>query len=435
MKALALWWVGCFILLTAVFASGATSADALSRLVGDYPSRPVNQRLHFDRVSEVLPLNHIDARLARSSPTPGGFMFRIANDPRILDVDRLDRYNGGWVPGPADLESREMYHSQYGLQGRIYSAAAGSMNLDRAATIALLEGLTAAALAAMLATIILLIRRCWGSGAAMAALAFCALSTGFNLFAPSLYWVTFLHVAPAAVTSAALLPQELKRGAWAGAFFLILILIIAKILSGLEFLTVTIAAAAVPFFMAFSVGRISARQLVLSGAAVLATGILAFAFAMAFYEHSHLEAFGTSGLAHLANRTDVWVPQANKGLVDHARDMAKVMLINFIDYDGFGIPNFFVLAIGGYFLLNSTWHLLKRDMESESSRVELTVAAAFAASISWLILQEEHIVFHARYSAILMAYPFGLYLAAGAVWLFQSRTAGDRLAPSRTVQA
>ena len=436
MKALLSWWIGCFIILVAVFASGATNADALSRFVGDYPTRPVNQRLHFDRVSEVLPVNLIDARLAGSSPTPGGFMFTIPNDPRILDINDLDRYNGYWVPGPKDLERRIIYRSQFGLQGRLFSAAAGAMNLDRKATVALFEGVAAAALAAMLAIIILLIRRCWGDRPAIAALVFCALSTGFNLFASSLYWVAFLHVAPAAVTSAALLSRDVGRVSWAGAYMLMLILFIAKFLSGFEFLTVTVAAAAVPFFLAFSVERITAGRLVRHSAAVFATGVLALGLAMAFYDRQHLEAFGTSGLAHLSSRTDVWIAQSAKGVVDHARDLAKVALVNFIDYRGFGVPNIVVFAIGGYFLLKSARTLISLDLGSQRARVELAVAAAFAASVSWFILQEQHVVFHARYSAYLMAYPFGMILAAGAVRLLQLRGAAVRpTAGPRAVQA
>ena len=422
MKLMTSWWLGCFILLATVFVSGVTSADALSWIVGDYPTRPVNQRLHFDRISESLPENHIDARLVGSSPAPGGFMFRIQEDPRILDVNRLDYYNGFWVPTPADLERRVLYTSQYGLQGRAYATAAGVLKLDRHTTFALLRGLTAAALAAMLATIILLIQRCWGTRGALAALSFCAISTGFNLFAPSLYWITFVHVAPAAIISLALLLPAMKRLLWAGAYLLLFLLFTAKFLSGIELFTVTIAAAAIPLFVAFSVGHLTARSLFRQSAAIFAVGGIALGFAMAIYELEHMKAFGSSGLAHLSNRADVWAAQSAKGFVDHLRDFAKVLLVNFVDYKGFGVPNVVPFTIGGYFLLRSFRALVRREWDSERTRVEYAVAAAFLASISWVILQEQHVVYHARYSALLLAYPFGLVLAAGTVRIFELAT-------------
>ncbi|MDP8914196.1 MAG: hypothetical protein M3N39_11555, partial [Pseudomonadota bacterium] len=180
------WWLAAFLVLGTLFVSGALQPQALPRLAGDYPTRPMNARPHFDRISDSLVENVIDARLAGSTPTPGGFMFRIPGDPRIVDVYNPAAYNGEWQPTRQDLERRTIYSSQFGLQGRFYAAAAAGLEIDRQSAVALLRGVTAAGLAAMLAILILLIRREWGKAAALWSLAFCAVSTGFNLFAPSL---------------------------------------------------------------------------------------------------------------------------------------------------------------------------------------------------------------------------------------------------------
>jgi hypothetical protein len=40
------------------------------------------------------------------------------------------------------------------------------------------------------------------------------------------------------------------------------------------------------------------------------------------------------------------------------------------------------------------------------------VAASFFASLSWVLVQPHHLLFHPRYATIVMAFPFGIFLAA-----------------------
>lgn len=417
-KVYILWWTISSMVLAAVFATGVTKPNALPFFFRDHPTRPVNTRPHFDRVSEFLIENQIDARLLGSSPTPGGFMFRIPQDPRLLD-DRW-AYDGYWIPTKEDLERRWMYPSQFGLQGRLYAAAAGAIDLGRSETVKLFQSLTAAALAAMLSVLILLIRRDWGVPAALSAFAFCVLSTGFNLFAPSLYWVTFLQVAPAAVVSAALLANLREKWQWLLVYLIVLILLTAKFLSGFEFLTVIVGATTMPFFIAFSTGRLTARELLGRSAVTIAAGITAFVLALTFYNHHYASTFGESGIEYLLSRADEWTVRS-KGMLHHLRDLARMFLLNLVDYNSFGLPNLLAMAAGGALLLATGRRLLLRaGFENERSRIILTMAAAFSVSASWLVLQLQHVMWHPRYTSFILAYPFGLVLAAGVARLVSS---------------
>jgi hypothetical protein len=427
LRASLFWWLAAFSILSAAFLSGVLRSQALPVWIGDYPSRPVNERPHFDRSSEFLVENMIDIRLLGVAPPPGGFMFRIEPDPRMLDVDRLRAYDGYWVPKASDLSRQSVYKSQFGLQGRVYPAAAEALELRRQDAVQLLQSANALLLAAMLATILLLFRKEWGAAAALSALAFCVFSTGFNLFAPSLYWITFVHVAPAAILSLAILGGAHRRLAWLGAYSLVFVLFAIKLSSGYEFMTATVGGAVLPFLVSYGAGRIGWRALLVHAAALNAVGLAAFAVCLAAYNLHFQATFGESGIAYLLSRSDEWGAPAVQSAVDLLRNFSKVLLINFVDVGGYGLPNALPLAAGGLFVLLGVRALFLRLTEEASSRLFLAIAGGFLISIAWAALQPQHILFHPRYSSILMSYPFGLLLVAGMVRLLQLARARRRL--------
>lgn len=429
------WWLAAFLLLGLVFVSGVLNPQAIPSLVGDYPTRPINSRPHFDRSSEILVENMIDARLAGSAATPGGFMFRIPGDPRVLDANVPASFDGDWRPSAKDLEGREIYSSQFGFQARVYAAAAAALDADRTRALAALRGLTAICLAATLSVILLLIRREWGGKAAAWGLAFCALSTGFNLFAPSLYWITFMHVAPAALISAALLLGVRSRIGWSSLYLALFVLFLLKFLSGFEFLTVTVAGAAIPFFLVQGRGDIVSPVLLRRIASILAIGIAAFVAAIAIHHVAYQSTFGQSGLAHLLSRSETWTSAGGIGLDEQVRQFAKILVVNMIDYAGYGVPSLVGFAAGVLFLLFTARLLLRRDFHDPRLPVYATITAAFLASISWLVLQSEHVAFHPRYATILLAYPFGIFVAAGTARLLSHHAAAPSPSPQNSPQA
>ena len=394
--------------------------------IGDYPSRPVNERPHFDRGSEFLVENMVDSRLAGIAPPAGGFMFRIEGDPRWLDVNRPAAYDGYWVPAPEDLRRQSVYKSQIGLQGRVYPAVAAALGLRRDNAVALLHSANALLLAAMLATILLLFRKAWGGAAALGAMAFSIFSTGFNLFAPSLYWIAFVHVAPAALLSLALILETNGTLAWIGVYCAVFALFATKLLSGYEFMTATVGGAALPFLVLYGTGKIGHRSLLAHGAALLATGVAAFVACLAVYQLHFQSTFHASGIAYLLSRSNEWGAPLGEGAAGFVRNMSKVMLINSVDVGGYGVPNAVPTAMGGLAVLLGARALLLRRSDEASARIVLAIAGGFLISVAWAVLQPQHILFHPRYSTILLSYPFGLLLAAGAIRLVDLARARPR---------
>jgi hypothetical protein len=422
-----LWWLAAFSILAAVFVSGVLRPQALPVWIGDYPSRPVNERPHFDRVSEFLVENMIDIRLLGVAPPPGGFMFRMEGDPRLLDVQRPRAYDAYWVPKPEDLKRQDVYKSQLGLQGRFYPAVTEALNLSRRNAVALLQSVNALLLAALLATILLFIRKEWGGGAALGGLAFCVFSTGFNLFAPSLYWITFVHVAPAAVLSIAVMRDVSGRLAWIGVYSAVFVLFAIKLSSGYEFMTATVGGAALPFLVLYGAGKIGHRTFFAHAATLFAIGLAAFAVSMAAYLVHFQSTFHESGLTYLLTRIDAAGAPTAGSAASLVLDVSKVLVINFVDVAGFGVPNAFAFAAGGLFVLLGAWALFKRRTEQPSARIALAIAGGFLVSVAWAALQPQHIIFHPRYSTIILSYPFGLLLVAGGIRLLESARARRRL--------
>lgn len=420
------WWLFAFAVLTLVFTTGFLHSSALPSILGKYPTDVVNRAPNFDNVSEALIENRIEMRFVGLETRFSEFLFTVRKgnkvDPRIFDIDRPDRYDPGWRPERPDLEARSFYRSQIGLQGRLYAAASDAMGLDREQTYLVLRTFNTLMLAAMLATLVTGLATVWGRTAGLAALGFCIFATGFNLFAPRLYWATFVHVAPTVVTGllAARLPHR-GLSAHIVAFTAIAVLFVAKFASGYEFMTVTIAAATLPFFFAFADGRIPLKRLIAYAAAVVTTGVAAFGVTLGLHDLLFWHAFGESGLAFLRGRNESTAGLPFTGPLGAPLQIAKVAMINTADVGGYGVPNFIALAAGLPFAWIALRALVRRDFADERARIALVVSAALLASTSWMLLQFPHVSFHPRYSTILVAFPYGIVLAAALGRLWQLR--------------
>jgi hypothetical protein len=279
----------------------------------------------------------------------------------------------------------------------------------------------------MLATIVALLREQWGGAAALGALAFSIFSTGFNLFAPSLYWITFVHVAPAAILSLAVMLGARGRLAWMGVYFAVFVIFAVKFSSGYEFLTATAGGAVIPFLVLYGAGKIGHWTFLAHAAALFGTGVAAFAVCLAAYQFHFQATFHASGFAYLLSRSNEWGGALGEGAVGLLRNLSKVLLINSVDIGGYGVPNAVPVAAGGVSVLLAARALLLRRTEEASARIVLAIAGAFLVSIAWVALQPQHILFHPRYSSILLSYPFGLVLAAGGIRLLELTRAQRRL--------
>jgi hypothetical protein len=407
------WWVFSFMLLSLVYITGMVSSSALPRIIGEYPTKPVNERPHFDTVSEVVTTNSIDLELI-GEPNPTGFLRVVRSDPRVLDIEHPERYRPDWVPGRTELQQADHYRSQIGIQGRTYSLLARAMGLERDDTFGVLRTFSSVALAAMLALLVATLYLAWGRAPAGAALAFCVLSTGFNLFGPSLHWVAFIHVAPTVIM--AILATKLPEARWTArllAFGLAGFFFFLKFGSGYEFMTATVAATTIPFFVAYSVGRISMATLVKLSFAVFALGTVVFVATLLLHNQLFMAAFGGSGLEWMSRRSAAWVGTPGVGPLGGLTDIAKVLAVNAIDVDGYGVPNGLFILLGLPFVFMAARALLARRVDEERARVAIVIAAALLASASWLVLQFPHVAFHARFSTVLISFPYGIVLFAG----------------------
>ncbi len=421
-----LWWLIAFVLLTLTYVSGVLRSSALPRILGSYPTEVVNRAPHFDNVSEALIENRIDLRFAGIDTRLSEFISTVrkgaAIDPRIFDIERPELYEPNWRPSRADLLTRDFYRSQIGLQGRMYAAASNAMGFDRPRTYLVLRTFNAAMLAATLATLIAAIAATWGRNAGLAALGFCLFATGFNLFSSRLYWATFTHIAPTVVTAlfALRLPHR-SLTAHAATFAVVTLCFGVRFASGYEFMTVTIAAATLPFFIAFAKRRIAFKPLVVYSAAVVAIGIAAFGVTLGIYEILFRAEFGQSGIAFLQTRTQLTSGPPFVGPLGTPLQMAKVAMINVADVGGYGLPVFVILAAGLPFAWIAVRALVTGDFVEERARIALVVTAALLASTSWMLLQFPHISFHPRYATIVVAFPYGVVLAAALGRLWQMR--------------
>jgi hypothetical protein len=405
------WWLGSFILLCAVFLSGAFNNDALPALIGRYPTAPLNTRPYFDQISETLVDNAIDKALLGLPADTAGFMFHLIQDPRHLQISSLEQYRPEWRPGAEDLRSVTAYRSQFGLPARLYAAAAPRLGLDRDRTFRLFHSFSAVMLAGMLAVIVAFVGAAWGTGAALASLTFSMFATGFSLFAPSLYWSTFLHVAPAALVAATACrtgkPAWQKQLLWPA----LAVLFCAKFLSGFEIATVTIASATIPWLVLYSVDAVPLRESLRQAAAVAAVGILGFCAALVVFDAAHRQAFGTSGLEHLAERSMAWGLRPPMSLNESLLQILKVLVVNVVDVSGYGVP-VAIIALAGILASLYAARGFWKGLSEARERIALVVAASFFASLSWVLVQPHHLLFHPRYATIVMAFPFGIFLAA-----------------------
>lgn len=429
------WWVFSFILLSLIYVTGVVSSSALPRVIGDYPTKPVNERPHFDAVSEAVTTNSIDLELI-GEPNPKGFLRIVRSDPRILDIEHPERYRPDWVPGRTELQQADYYRSQIGVQGRTYSLLARAMGLERGETYRVLRTFISAALAAMLAVLVAMLYLAWGRAPAAAALIFCVFSTGFNLFAPSLHWSVFIHVAPAAVL--ALFAAKLPEPGWKArllAFSVVGLFFFLKFGSGYEFMTATVAGATMPFFVAYAVGRITLASLARHVLAVLALGVVVFIATLLLHNQLFMSAFGESGLQWMGRRSAEWAGPPGVGPLGGLTDIAKLLAVNAIDIDGFGVPNAIFILAGLPFLFLAVKALLARKLSDERARVAIAITAALLASASWVVLQFPHVAYHARFATILMSFPYGILLFAGIARYWVLRRKGTGVSGGPAIQA
>jgi hypothetical protein len=412
----ALWWVALTLVLGLVYSSAILRSNTVPIWAGNYPTLAVNSHPHFDRVSEVLVMNPIDAAVA-GVPIEKDFLFHVQSDPRVLDVNHLDRYQPEWIPSADLLSKPDYYRTQIGVQGWVYVEVTKALGVGRDTAFAIFWTLNAFFLAAVLAIFIRFIYIIWGREAAIAAAAFSALSTGLNVFSWSMFWLAFLDIAPAA--AATFLALRLPVRSWVRtlpSFLGLLALFLLTFANGYEAMTVTISSVAVPFVIVFAAGRIPFKTMIGYASAAVALGVASFAAALAAHHFLYMNAFGGSGIDWVFSRTEHWGPESP--YAPSLVGLGKILVVNAVDIARVGLPVLLLVLLAAPFVFKAARSLLTLRRDDESDRIALAVTAALMSSASWPLVQFAHVAFHSRYMSLVMAFPFGLVLmgALGRMW-------------------
>jgi hypothetical protein len=82
-----------------------------------------------------------------------------------------------------------------------------------------------------------------------------------------------------------------------------------------------------------------------------------------------------------------------------------------VDVSGYGVP-VAIIALAGILASLYAARGFWKGLSEARERIALVVAASFFASLSWVLVQPHHLLFHPRYATIVMAFPFGIFLAA-----------------------
>ncbi|WP_349617544.1 hypothetical protein [Azotobacter salinestris] len=386
-------------------------SNALPFLYKDYPTYAVNGERQFDRNSENLVLNRIEFAV-RDIPYPYSFhLWRSAP----AEAEPADRQSAS---GP--LAHGAPYRSQIGVQAWFWAGLTELLDIHDAPY--RLQKTLSVLLAALVTAVPLVwMRKHFGTLPSLAGLAFLSLSTGMNLFAGSLYWSLWLFMLPLAVTC--LLDLLGIRNRYA-LFLATLPAFLVKFLAGYEFITVIVLASMTPHAWAFFIRRDTGaafRALVVG-----ISSICAFLISLLHYDLLFSANFGLSGLDHLLGRSQAW---SIRSLDEHGltlwSQVAKLLAMNFIDFNGYGVPLGLCLALMALALLHARRQLHAAELGF--------VLFLLLGSASWLLIQPGHLLFHPRYATLVFSLPCGLFTVGFIARLSGARHRKDAgaLAPSR----
>lgn len=381
--------------------------NALPFFYKDYPTYPVNGEKHFDRNSENLVLNRIDFA-ARDIPYPYHFhLWR--SGPRETGPAEQQSDTSPLPDTALDQPHGAPYRSQIGVQAWFWAGLTewldirdGSYQLQKALSV-----LFASLLAAVL---LVWVRKNLGALPSLAGLAFLTFSTGMNLFAGSLYWSLWLFLLPLAVTC--LLDMLDIRNRYV-LFIATLPAFFVKFLAGYEFITVIVLAAMTPYAWDFFIRHSKAAAF--RAAIVGASSMGAFLLSFLCYEWLFRADFGLSGIDHLLGRSQAWsVLQTleDRGLTPGIQ-AAKLLTMNFLDLNGYGIPLGVCLLAIALALIHARNQLRAAEMGF--------LLFLLLGSTSWLFIQPGHLLFHPRYATLVFSLPFGLFAVGLLARLFEVR--------------
>lgn len=382
-----------FSLVIFVTLEFSQNNNALPFFYKDYPTYQTNGKKHFDLNSERLVLNRIDFS-TRGIDYPYRFnLWRTSQDSMAM---------------PDHLLDGTPYQSQIGAQAWFWAKLAERLDI-RPGDYRVLKNLSVLFVALSSSMLLAWMKVNFGTLPSLAGLGFLILSTGVNVFAPSLYWSLWLFMLPLAVVCLLDILDIQNR-------FLIFIatlpVFFVKFLCGYEFISVIVLAAMTPYAWNFFVRQnTSAAFRALS---IGASSMCAFLLSLLYYNGLFSAEFGLSGIDYLLGRSESWSVRnlENLGLSPWTQAV-KILVMNFIDLNGYGVPL-------GVCLISIALAMacLKNRIRAADMGFMLFL---LLGSSSWIVIQPGHLLFHPRYATLVFSLPFGLFAVGFLARLFDSR--------------
>lgn len=351
-----------------------------------------------------------------------------------------------------DFNRLEPYYSQYGLQGRVYTAGyklASKLGLSASKYVVLAQLSTAALSAATLAGFIVWVRRTHSQVASIAVLVLLGMSPMIVGFARNLYWQLPLLFLPI-MYGLYLYPSKKffnkKIWFWTG----LGILLYLRYLCGYEYITTLTVAALSGVVYHLFMERATLRKYINSAVVTWIVSVLAFSAAFATHVLSLSSYTGSvSSAIHIVKeralertlRTDEYTKYAISGLKSNIPHVYAISdsYIHFEDKQGslgwaivaavlnyamvpavsvpielkgvFGeiIQSSLVLALLVLLLYKKRKKIFITADKQEVNVLFFLATLGLFGYISWLLLASSHALVHAHINGILLYMPFALF--------------------------
>lgn len=137
--------------------------------------------------------------------------------------------------------------------------------------------------------------------------------------------------------------------------------------------------------------------------AVGASSIAAFIVSIIVYNIFFWKDFNSSGIDFIFSRSGYWsLGRLSELGISPWTQSVKIFIMNYMDFNGYGIPlaGFLIFVLIAIFLMKKIIAFTELKF----------IIFLFIGSISWLIIQPGHILFHPRYATLMFFLPFGLFI-------------------------
>ncbi len=373
------------------------SNNALPFFYKDYPTYEVNGKKRFDSVSESLVLNRIDFSTLNIDYGYKFNLWRSNQEKRSFSNFRTNiNYNFDYITTPNYLLDGQPYRSQIGIQSLFWAKLANILNIKHGEYL-LLKMISVLLLSLSAALALIWIKIKFGIIPAFFSLSFFILSTGINVFSQSLYWSIWLFILP--VGTVCLLDIIDIKNKYV-IFLLMTPVFLIKLLAGYEFISVIVLAAITPYIWSYLMNEnLCAAWKAVS---VIISSIFSFLLSILIYNQCFYYDFKSSGIDHILGRGSSW---SLKNLAEQSinpwTQSAKILIMNFIDLNGYGIP--FII-----FLLSILVVMILIRNKIRLRQIAFMLFLFFS-SFSWLLIQPGHLLFHPRYAMLIFFIPFGFF--------------------------